>query len=158
MLRLSEKLESTIFGTVSGSTAPVGLFAGVATGGTAASYSALTASVATLEKANVNKYSWICSPSAKATLKSTPKTANSPVMVWDNNEVDGTPAQFSSLVPDKGYVVGDFSQLVVAQWGAIDITIDPYTMAGTNQIKLVVNAYFDVKPLRASAFVKGYFA
>jgi len=155
--KLSEKIESLVFGTQSGSTkTPAGLFFGVATGTTAATYSGVTATVAGLENANVNTYSWIVNPSAKASLKSSAK--NQGEQIWKDNEVDGVPAMSSSLLPAKAYVVGDFSQYVIAQWGAIDITVDPYTLAKNNQIQLVVNAYFDLKPLRADAFVKGYFA
>lgn len=154
--KLAEKIEELVFGTQSGSTkTPAGLFNGV-TGSTAATYSGVTATVAALENANVNNYQWVVNPSAKAILKST--QINQGTQLWKDNEVDGVPAMSSSLLPAKSYVVGDFGQYVIAQWGAIDITVDPYSLAKSNQIQLVVNAYFDLKPLRADAFVKGYFA
>jgi len=43
---------------------------------------------------------------------------------------------------------GNWKDLCIAQWGGYDITVDPYTAAKTNQIVLVVNAYFDAKGLR----------
>ena len=72
-------------------------------------------------------------------------------MVFANGEVDGTPALCTSNVKDKMFAYGDFSQYIIAQWGNIDLTVDNVTLAANGQIRLVVNAYFDAKPLRAEA-------
>lgn len=42
----------------------------------------------------------------------------------------------------------------IGQWGALDLTVDPYTMAGEGQIKLIVNAYFDAGIRREESFAK----
>ena len=42
---------------------------------------------------------------------------------------------------------------MIGQWGAIDLTVDPYSQATNGKVRLVVNAYFDAKPRRADAFV-----
>jgi HK97 family phage major capsid protein len=82
--------------------------------------------------------------------------------IIDNNTVSGIPLVVSSNVYSGketyyvndtgpvtidvmagGYIVGDFSNLVVAQWGNIDLTVDPYTQAANGCVRLVVNAYFD---------------
>ena len=54
----------------------------------------------------------------------------------------------------KGLILGNFNDLVIGQWGGIDLTVDPYTQAANGKIRLVVNAYFDAKPQRADSFVK----
>ena len=41
-------------------------------------------------------------------------------------------------------VFGNWKDLIVAQWGGYDITIDPYSQAINNQVKIVVNAFVDV--------------
>jgi hypothetical protein len=45
-------------------------------------------------------------------------------------------------------VFGNWADLMIGQWGGYDITIDPYTAAKTNQVVIVINAYFDAKGLR----------
>jgi hypothetical protein len=45
---------------------------------------------------------------------------------------------------------GNWADLCIAQWGGYDITVDPYSAAATNQVKIVINAYFDAKGLRGS--------
>jgi len=46
-------------------------------------------------------------------------------------------------------VFGNWGDLMIGQWGGYDITVDPYTAAKTNQVIIVINAYFDAKGLRA---------
>ena len=72
----------------------------------------------------------------------------------ENGEIEGSKALVSSNVVSKGFVVGDFSDYVVAQWGSIDLVVDNYTKATEGQVRLVVNAYFDCKPRRSTSFVK----
>lgn len=95
---------------------------------------------------------FIVSPSAKAVLKSTAKNQNSFIM--EGNEVNGYPVLCTSAVAGKGIVYGNFADLVIGQWGGIDLTVDPYTQAANGKVRLVINAYFDAKPRRADAFVK----
>lgn len=52
---------------------------------------------------------------------------------------------------------GDFSELVIGQWGDLDITIDPYTRATDATIRLVVNTWFDAIVRRDSAIAVGSF-
>ena len=96
---------------------------------------------------------YILSPKAKAALRSMIKGTNGTGMVFENGEVDGTPAVSTGMITGKNGVVGDFSQLVIGQWGAIDITVDPYTKAKNATIVLTVNAWFDAKVVREGAVV-----
>jgi HK97 family phage major capsid protein len=50
-------------------------------------------------------------------------------------------------------IVGDFSQgLVVCDFGAVDVLIDPYSAADTSQTKLTVTSYYDVAVTNETAF------
>ena len=106
----------------------------------------------TLEEANVGgNMKYIVSPAVKAALKTTSKDAGSGRFIMDGNEIDGVPALCTSAC--KGIVLGNFADYIIAQFGAIDLTIDPYTQAANGKVRLVVNAYFDAKPRRTEAFV-----
>lgn len=58
---------------------------------------------------------------------------------------------------ENGIAFGDFSELVIGQWGDLDITIDPYTRATDATIRLVVNTWFDAIVRRDSAIAVGSF-
>ena len=74
------------------------------------------------------------------------------MVVYESDSVDGTPALVTTNVAQNKYVVGDFSNLAIGQWSGIDLTVDPFTLAKSGQIRLVINAFFDAKVLRAGAF------
>lgn len=149
---INAKLEATILGSETGTaTMPGGIFAGEITT-SITDFKGLCDLEAGLEDANVyGELKYIVSPKAKAALRNMAKSTKSTQLVFENGEIDGTPALCTSHVKDKKIAFGDFSQYIIAQWGNLDITVDNVTLAGEGQIRLVVNAYFDAKPLRAVA-------
>lgn len=153
---ITNKLEATILGTEEGtSTKPEGIFNGVTADGSDVTFTDIVEMEEALEEANVTgNLTYIVSPSAKATLRTTKKDAGSGLMVMDNNEINGIKVLSTSAVAGKGVVLGNFADYVIGQWGGIDLTVDPYTQASKGKIRLVVNAYFDAKPRRAEAFAK----
>ena len=83
-----------------------------------------------VEDANVlGECVYVMSNKAKAALRGMIKGENGTGMVYESNSVDGTPAFNTSNVEDTNYIYGDWSNLAIGQWGAIDLTVDPYTQA-----------------------------
>ena len=156
---INSKLEATILGAESGTTTqPQGMFDAISAS-SVSGYSDICDLEADIEDANINGGCiYVMSNKAKAALRAMPKSSKSTQLVFENGEVDGTKAINTSHISDKKYLYGDFSNLAIGQWGAIDLTIDPYTLARSGQIRLVVNAYFDAKILRPTAFVAGTLA
>lgn len=155
---INAKLEATILGDGAGSTTePKGLLENVTN--SVGTFAALCDLEASLEEANVyGDLKYIVSPKAKSALRNMAKSTKSTQLVYENGEVDGTEALCTSHVKETNFVYGDFSQYIIAQWGNLDITVDNVTLAAEGQIRLVVNAYFDAKPLRDKAFVTGKIA
>ncbi len=153
---ISNKLEATVLGSAAGtSTQPAGLLNGVVAETEAVTYEDIVAMETALESANVkgNK-TFIVSPSAKGSLKTTLKAAGVNGYLMEGNEINGYSTLSTSAVPSKGVVFGCFEDFIIGQWGGIDLTVDPYTQAGNGKIRLVINAYFDAKPRRAESFQK----
>ena len=153
---IGEKLEATILGAEAGDTTkPAGTFNGVTADTAAVKFDSVVDMEATLEEANVNDYCYIVSPSAKAILRKTSKDSGSGQFIMTDGEIEGRKVYVSSNVVKKGVVVGDFRDMVIANWGnAIDLVVDPYTKASEGMVRLVVNSYWDAKPRRSEAFVK----
>ena len=152
---LVAKLEQTIFGNEAGSaTKPEGIF-----------YNAEEANPSYAEvcdaEAELTDYlgdkKFAMSPSAKSAFKQTTISGEKSDLrlLMQGNEVDGYSVATSSNVVSGGWAFGDFKELVVAQWGSIDIVVDPYTLATKNAIRLVINAFFDAKVRREGA-IKAY--
>lgn len=154
---LIAKLEQTIFGDAQGdANKPEGIFYGADE--VNPSYSAVCDAEADLTDYLGDKR-FVMSPTAKAIFKQTTISGDLSDLrlLMQGNEVDGYPVSVSSNVLADGWAFGDFSELVVAQWGSIDIVVDPYTLATKNAIRLVINAFFDAKVRREGA-IKAYVA
>ena len=152
---LVAKLEQTIFGDAVGdNTKPAGIFNSAEV--VAPSYQGVCAAEAAVTDYSGEKR-FVMSPTAKSAFKQATisGTKSDLRLLLEDGEVDGYPVSDSSNVVAGGYAFGDFSELVVAQWGGIDIVVDPYTLATKNAIRLVINAYFDAKVRRDGA-IKAY--
>ena len=156
---INSKLEATILGSESGTTTqPQGMFDAISAS-SVSSFADVCEKEADIEDANINgNCVYVMSNKAKAAFRAMAKSSKSTQLVMENGEIDGTKAINTSHVSGKNYIYGDFSNLAIGQWGAIDLTVDPYTLARSGQIRLVVNAYFDAKILRPSAFTAGTLA
>ena len=152
---IANKLEATILGSETIVNAPEGMLNGVVADSKAITYEDIVAMETELEEANVRgDIKFVVSPSAKAALKTTKIDAGSGKFDMEGNEVNGYPVLCTSAVAGKGVIYGNFNDLVIGQWGGIDLTVDPYTQAANGKVRLVINAYFDAKPRRAESFVK----
>jgi HK97 family phage major capsid protein len=73
----------------------------------------------------------------------------------DRNNVIGYPTLVSSLFTDDNVYMVQPADLAVAEWGGINIMVDPYTEAHKDVVRIVANMYVDCAILRAAG-VKGY--
>lgn len=120
----------------------------------------------TLAVANVNgNYQFVTTPAARAKLKAVDRGTDTGKYLWaDDNTVEGYRAHASNLVPanlTKGTasgvcsaaVLGDFSELVIAMWGGLDILVDPYTGSSSGTVRVVALQDVDIQLRHAASFV-----
>lgn len=153
---LNDKLEATLFGNAAGTTTqPAGLFYN-ASETNVDDFAGLCAFEAAVEANNVyGNMKYVMSPTAKATFRGMIKGTNATGMVYEAGEMDGTETYVTTNVASKKFIYGDFSNLVVGSWGNVEIVVDPYTQAANGCVRLVINAFFDFKPVRTVAFKYG---
>lgn len=51
-----------------------------------------------------------------------------------------------------GIVFGNWADYFLGQWGAIDMTVDPYTQATKGMVRLVINSYWNMGMIRPESF------
>lgn len=118
---------------------------------------------------NALNYAYITNNAGYAKLKGTLKVKDAAegfiIDKFDkdpNNYCADFPLFRTNDVPDidgeHGIIFGDFSELVIGQWGDLDITVDPYTQATSGMIRLVVNSWFDAAVRRKNAIALGSFS
>lgn len=143
---IAEKIDMTVFGAESGTTArPEGLFYSSDTGTLASiAFDDVLDLENAVEEKNGTDFVFVTSPNVKYALRGT-QTASGLQMVWDKGEIDGRKTVVSNSVKKGGLLVFDPRDLACASWNkdGLVIIVDPYTLAGKNQIKVTVNYLFD---------------
>tara|TARA_B110000285_G_C15085388_1_gene595912 strand:- start:1458 stop:1790 length:333 start_codon:yes stop_codon:yes gene_type:complete len=97
------------------------------------------------------------SPSAWSASRSLAAVASVDAF-WDQQRFDGftamgTPNLLDSASTEGQVIFGDWQKgLVLAFFGGIDLLVDPYTAAGTAQVSLHLNKFYDVGVRQAGAF------
>jgi HK97 family phage major capsid protein len=126
---------------------------------------ALETAVATLN-ADIGSLSYLTNPKVRGKMKATPKVASTDsIMLWENNSspVNGYRAEVTTQVPstlDKGsstgvcsaMVFGNWSDLVVAMWGGLDIAVNPYSKDTEGLVRITAAAFYDTAVRRGSSF------
>ena len=49
-------------------------------------------------------------------------------------------------------IFGDFSQASVGLWGNVSIMVDPYTLASSSKVRLIIEGFSDVAVTNEKAF------
>jgi HK97 family phage major capsid protein len=132
------------------------------TGGLTPTKAQLLALRALVEAAGVDAINEaiICTPGLLAKLQATPDSGNIGFLANADRTIGGTRVHTTSLVPSNGnpggnkhaLIYGDFSQLVVGNWGGVDLLVDQYTQATKGNVRVVTNTFWDTKIGNAEAF------
>lgn len=138
---------------------------GLGTNGGALTRANLIALRTALLKRNIRgkKLAWLLNAAVEGALANTPIATGSDKFILETDRLLNYPYVMSNMVPsdlDKGSAVdtlsaaifGDWAELLIAQWGGIDLLVDPYTLAVDGQIKIVAQGFFNVLVHRPEAF------
>jgi HK97 family phage major capsid protein len=156
-----------------GGVAPEGILnkSGVGTAAAAAATAASWAQVVELIKlveennGTDENLGFVLHPALKAALMQIKKDAGSGRFLLDESGIAGMNYVSTSQVPvlDAGgtdvypLIFGDFSQMVIGQWGAISIQVDPYSANLADSVRLVLNSHADMQIANPAAFAKNAF-
>jgi HK97 family phage major capsid protein len=140
----------------------------VAFGG-AITYAKLVDMEAALEAGNaaLGNFGYVTTPEVKGTAKKTLEFAvNGASKIWtgtaDEGEMNGYRAMASNQLSktlgtggDHGIIFGSWNQAIVADWGAIDITVDPFSRAREAVVNITAHWLADFALRHGGAFCKG---
>lgn len=169
MSAIAVKLEAAVI--AGASNGPTGILAtsgiqnvAIGTNGGAPTLAKILELVQTLGTANAdtNMLKFLINPKVEAKLKQTPIDSGSGAMIMAYQQyftgtpgvIDGKYTAITSNVPsnlDKGtstgvcsaIICGDFSKVAIAQFGGIDMIIDPFSQAIGGKTRIVANTYWD---------------
>ena len=115
-----------------------------------------------LRNADLGSLAYLTNSKVRGYLKQTLKNQSVSGYIWENGEVNGYKALASNIVPSditKGTgtnlsasLFGNFNDLLICQWGGLDIISDPYSLKTEGAIEIAMNAYHDVFLRRPESF------
>jgi len=152
-------LEAAIFSTFTGdTTTPAGILAGMnntySGATTYAGIVSLESAVAT-SNALTGSLSYITTPTLRGVAKTTAKSSGSGLFVVEGDTMNGYPIYSTSHMTSGKILFANWADLLIGNWGAIDITVDPYTQAHLGVVRLVVNTYWNFTKRRTASFALG---
>jgi HK97 family phage major capsid protein len=116
-----------------------------------------------VENANGARLNYVSNAKVRGKAKQTVLESGQATYLLQNNEINGYPFEMSNHIPSnltKGtasgvcsaVLFGDFSKLVIGQWGFMDLSVDDKSRKKEGYIEITANVYLDVAVLEPKAF------
>lgn len=155
---ISGLLESTALGLTAASAGvnPAGLLpvANTTYEGAAVAWSNAVDLEAAVDASNAldSNLAYITHPSLRGEMKQTARIASTDSrMIMEGNDLNGYPIHTTANMntnlgtdgDEYGLAFANWRHLLIAQWGGIDLLVDPYSLGTTAQVRIVVNSYWD---------------
>jgi len=107
------------------------------------------------QNADMGSLGYLMNPITRGQLQTTKKDAGSGMMVMESpSELAGYRAGVTTQVPNDGtkgtgtdlstLIYGNWNDLIIGQWGGVNLIVDPYTLAREGCIRLVINSFWDL--------------
>lgn len=96
---------------------------------------------------------YLTSPTQRGVAKKTQVFANTGERLWGaDNTVNGYRAFATNQMPADAWLHGDWSQIITALWGVLDLNVDKSTKAGTDGLVLRIFQDVDTQARRLESF------
>jgi HK97 family phage major capsid protein len=102
--------------------------------------------------ADANGIANLMRPSMAGELKTTEKAAGTARYLLENGTVNGYPVETTTQMPVNTILSGDFSQMMVGMWGALDVVPDKSTKASSGGLVMRLFQDMDIATRHAQAF------
>ena len=107
------------------------------------------------DNALMGRLGWMISPAGWEALTTTPKQGSGVegnFILGDNGRIGGYGYNVSNQVTAEEYFFGDWSQVILGEWGGLEINVDPYTHSLKGQIRYVTFKTCDVAVRHPESF------
>lgn len=108
------------------------------------------------DNADVAAMRYVANASFRGYAKSTVKFAGTDGTIWEPGDtINGYKAEITNQIAAGDIFFGNFADLVVGQWGSIEISVDPYTQQQKGRIRVTAFQDVDFAVRRAESFCYG---
>jgi len=113
--------------------------------------------------ADAETMAYVVNAVTSGSMRTTVKVSGYPVFLEENGMTNGYPVAVTNQLPSnlsKGSAsgtlssmcFGDFSKLIIAMWGGLDILVDPYSQSTTGKVRVIGHTDCDINRTYDEAF------
>lgn len=119
------------------------------------------------DNADFGKLGYLTTPGVAGHLKNLKRDVAGNGFIWEGRNgdgmVNGYMARVSTQVPStlsKGssgsilhaMIFANWEELIIAQWGGMDVIVDPYTLKNKGMVEININTYWDIALMHLASF------
>jgi len=105
------------------------------------------------DNADYGTMAYLTTAPVRGKWKTTPKVTAQAVYLWDpSNTVNGYRAEVSQQVPSDKVIFANWANVIMADWDGMDVVVDPYSLAGSGQVKVTIQLLTDVGVRHPASF------
>lgn len=116
--------------------------------------------------ADLGNLGYLTNSKVMGALKTIERAANTARFLYDNKESNGYKVVVTNNVPANltkvngentvenlsAMIFGNFADLLIGQWGGLDVIVDPYSLKKVGEVETTINAFHDVALRRVESF------
>lgn len=141
----------------------------VAFGGAAVAYTGLVGMLEAIaaDNADVGDIAFVLTPETAGDAMRTARFSSTDTPLYTGTFSEGQLIGYRALVTNQlaknlgagtnehGILAGVWSQLLIGEWGGMALTVDPYTLAAQDVVRLIVRSFVDINTRYPQSFAKG---
>jgi HK97 family phage major capsid protein len=111
------------------------------------------------KNADIGSLGYLCNARLRGILKQTEKAEHTAQFLWENASgesgfgyLNGYRACTTNQMPADTLLFGNFGDLIIGQWGVLDVLVDPYTLGTSGGIRIRLMQDVDIAVRHAESF------
>lgn len=117
-----------------------------------------------IDNAEDEMMAYLTTPNVKGKAKQTQRfSGTNGAAIWEDGEMNGYRAESTNQLRkdmggssnEHGIIFGVWPFLYIGEWGAVELLVDPYTLAGKGLIRVIEFLMIDIAARYPEAFTKG---
>ncbi len=110
-----------------------------------------------LDDADVNSMSYAFNAAIRGWMKTTPKFGTgTESTIWEpGNTVNGYATDVSNQIATGDVFFGNWQDLIVAMWGGLELTVDPYALSTSGGVRIIALQDLDINVRHVESFCWG---
>lgn len=110
------------------------------------------------QNADIGTLGYLCNAAMRGILKQKEKSEGTAQFLWEERGeagfgmLNGYKVGTTNQMPPNALLFGNFADLIIGQWGVMDVLVDPYTLGTSGGIRIRVMQDVDIAVRHAESF------